>query len=145
MKLTPIFILSILISSCVTSENNLITVPLLFPNQFNKSFEAEVIIVEKPNTYYSQNLVKLPFYVKVIKINGNEIKNKPVLEFSTTRNINYKLGSKQYLNVYESLQEVGRPLIDNSPKQFELHYRNILRDVKYSSDPNDPFNTNEKK
>ena len=145
MKSILVTILTLLISSCVTQNNDSAYLQLNFPEEYKKSFNIEVIIVEKPNTYMAQNYTKLPFYIKVIKVNGKEIQNKDPLPFVTTRKLDFKIGSTQNLSVYESVEEI----LGEAPPSFSHHYnvrhRMVLRDLEYDPDPLDPFNTDKEK
>ncbi|GAA5496334.1 hypothetical protein Rhal01_02517 [Rubritalea halochordaticola] len=125
--ITPLLALSILTAYAdeTTPEKKGI-IPAV-SQQFGQVIEVKVVFVEKPNTYYAQNMVKASCYAKILEVNGKKLEQPVVLEYRCA-DVDFKLGSQHTLTAYEDLQSSGvNREWDGKIRQFNYGISHFIR------------------
>jgi hypothetical protein len=76
--------------------------------KFGEIFTVQGEFIDKPNTYYAQNISKSTYWLKIVEINGKKLDGPMIVEpdtrgFKPQRHLIYKL------KAFESLQTVNQP------------------------------------
>jgi hypothetical protein len=84
------------------------------------------MFVEKPNTCWAQKMVKEPYFIKVISVDGKKLKKAFTMEYSIGNSMKKKLepqkDKKYKLLAYETIFSFGEPLEWNKwLAQFNYH------------------------
>lgn len=77
-----------------------------FTKNFGDVFDATIEFVEKPNTYYAQNLIKMECYAKVVAVDGKALAEPVLIEYRCIDG-DFELGQTLTLRAYEDLQSSG--------------------------------------
>ncbi len=81
-----------------------------FGVRFGEIVRIEAEFVSKPKTYHDQNIVKEPFLISVIAVNGHSLKKPIVMEYRATKEMSgLKEGKRYLLDAYEDIYTFGDP------------------------------------
>jgi hypothetical protein len=110
---------------------------------------AEFVV--KPNTYYAQNIVKAPFFLRVISVGGRALKEPVVIEYflETEKKEKKRLertGAVQEFEAYETLYQPisATPWLGEMEQgsrfylQHLLHIRTVRKPANQALQHNDP-------
>lgn len=79
---------------------------LKLSDKFGEVFNVTIEFVEKPKTYYAQNIVKAKWFAKVKAVNGKALEEPMVMEYRSHEE-NFKKGSTVTLRAYEDIESSG--------------------------------------
>ena len=103
-------------------------------SRFGEVVRVEAEFIEKPNTYHHQNIVKEPFLISVIAVNGQALTKPIEMEYSAdTKSAIFKKGTRYQLEAYETIYIEGRPRgWDELVSQVDYHiiHRIVIRPSK---------------
>ena len=109
MKKKIILLLSILILTLpflgIASDNSIKSI-LDIP--FGESCTIKAEFIDKPNTYYAQNISHSEFYLKIIEINNKKLSNPLIVE-PVYGNIKIEKNKIYILKAYEIIYSEGKP------------------------------------
>ena len=94
-----------LVCCCFTVQAKESLTPKL-SDQFGEVFNVTIEFVEKPNTYYAQNIVKAKWFAKVKAVNGKALEKPIVMEYRS-HGRKFKKGSTVILRAYEDIESSG--------------------------------------
>ena len=98
-----------------------------FSDKFGEVIDITVEFVEKPNTYYAQNIVKAKWFAKVKAVNGKPLK-KPILMEYRGEDKSFQKGSTTTLRAYEDIESSGvNREWDGVVRQFNYGISHFLR------------------
>ena len=98
-----------------------------FSEEFGEVIEITVEFVEKPNTYYAQNIVKAKWFAKVKAVNGKPLKEPIVMEYRGENKL-FQEGSTMTLRAYEDIESSGvNREWDGVVRQFNYDISHFLR------------------
>jgi hypothetical protein len=96
-------------------------------DEFGKVFNVTIEFVEKPRTYYAQNIVKAKWFAKVKAVNGRALKKPIVMEYRSHGEA-FKKGSILTLRAYEDIESSGvNREWDGVVRQFNYGISHFLR------------------
>jgi len=81
----------------------------IFPKvtqRFGQVVKVKVTFVEKPRTYWAQNIAKKSAYAKIIEVNGKKLEQPVVMEYQC-HGVDFKKGQTLTLTAYENLESFG--------------------------------------
>jgi len=108
MKRTVDFIL--LWCVCMPCFGQEIVRPLVAPT-FGKPVVVTAEFVEKPNTHHAKNIVRAPFYLKVVSVNGRVLKEAVVIEyFLEAKGEEAKLERTGVVHKFEAYETLYQPI-----------------------------------
>ncbi|QYY35626.1 hypothetical protein [Ruficoccus sp. ZRK36] len=76
---------------------------------FGKVSKIEAYFVEKPDSYYAQNIVNEPFFLKVVAIDGQQLAEPVVIEYLGALPLDIQMSKRYPLRAYETLRPLGAP------------------------------------
>ena len=102
----------------------------LVADQFGKIIAIEATFIEKPNDYHSQNIVKEPYLLSVVSVNGQKLSKPIIIEYISSPEIpKIKTGQKYTLQAYETIYTWGEPRnwVEMSQFDYQIIHRLIIR------------------
>ena len=99
----------------------------MLSDKFGDVFDVTIEFVEKPNDYYSQNIVKSKWFAKVKAVNGKPLKEPIVMEYRGDDK-SFQKGSTMTLRAYEDIESSGiNREWDGVVRQFNYGISQFLR------------------
>lgn len=128
--LRPI-LLAVLLSISTYSSAQEVIRPRVAP-AFGKVILVKATFVEKPNDYYSQNIIRAPYVLRVAAVNGKELKEAVLIEYvldltQEERLHLEELGRVNEFDAYETVYQQGVPAgWTGGIEQFYFSFRHKL-------------------
>ena len=95
--------------------------------QFGEVFDVTIEFIEKPRTYYAQNLVKADWFAKVKAVNGKALKDPVVIEYRCAGQ-KFKKGETMTLRAFEDIESFGwNREFDGVVRQFDYMMSHFIR------------------
>ncbi len=99
----------------------------MLSDKFGDVFDVTVEFVEKPNDYYSQNIVEAKWFAKVKAVNGKTLKEPIVMEYRGDDQ-SFQKGSTITLRAFEDIESSGiNREWDGVVRQFNYSISHFLR------------------
>ncbi len=99
------FIVLILASFCWAYESS---IKSLLGVPFGEVCKIKAVFVDKPDTYYAQNISHSEFYLKIIEVN-NKLLSKPLIVEAIYENMKIDKSKIYTLKAYEIVQSQNEP------------------------------------
>lgn len=99
----------------------------MLSDKFGDVFDVTLEFVEKPSSYYAQNIVKARWFAKVKAVNGRSLKEPIVMEYRGDDE-SFQKGSTLTLRAYEDIESSGiNREWDGVVRQFNYSVSQFLR------------------
>jgi len=106
MKFIAASCLMMVLNACAEPEKE--TVVPLIGSRFGEIVRIEAEFIPKANTYHDQNIVKEPFLISVLVVNGQSLKKPIVMEYRSSGKVPEFKNDKRYqLEAYETIYVEG--------------------------------------
>lgn len=119
----------LMVCSCALAKES---ISPMVGEKFGAVMTLEVEFVDKPNTYWAQNVVKEPWLAKVISVNNVKLGEPVVIEYRSETE-GFVKDKRYVLRGYEDIWRNGFPTgWSEEPEQFtyQIHHRLILDKVR---------------
>lgn len=111
---------------CLATQARESLSPML-SDKFGDVFDVTLEFVEKPSSYYAQNIVKARWFAKVKAVNGRSLKEPIVMEYRGDDE-SFQKGSTLTLRAYEDIESSGiNREWDGVVRQFNYSVSQFLR------------------
>ena len=119
------FFLTLLTFTAATAKEKQSLTPKL-SNRFGEIITATIEFVEKPKTYYAQNIVKAKSFAKVKAVNGKTLDEPIIMEYRCAGE--FTQGVTYTLKTYEDIESSGvNREWDGVIRQFNYRISHFLR------------------
>ena len=99
----------LLLTVCIAYAVDITEIKPLLGVPFGTISVIEFTAVEKPNTYYMQNIVKAKFLIELNAINGNRVDRNVHIVPSIDDSDDYVIGNKYKVRAYEKINTISAP------------------------------------
>lgn len=115
-------LLALLLTACIAYTAEISDIKPLLDVPFGEISVIEFTAVEKPNSYYMQNIVKARFLMELVALNGNRVDRIVHLVPSVDDIDDYVIGTKYTVRAYEQINTISVPKgwnVDGLPQQID--------------------------
>jgi hypothetical protein len=102
-------------------------------DRFGQVIAVEASFIDKPNDYHSQNIVKEPYLISIIKVNGKTLPAPIIMEYISVSDLSMaKKGQKYKFEAYETVYTWGEPFEWDQINQsnYQIIHRMVIRETK---------------
>ncbi len=132
MKSNKIFVL-LAIAIIMSLTSNAVSKQKIEPllgSRFGELLTVEGRFIEKPNTYFAQNVIKQPYLFMITAVNGKPLSKPIAIEYQLSKKQKIIAGKVYRFKAYETIYPFGSPRgWSKLMHQFnyEIHHRLILK------------------